>query len=316
MVPADLGHRGGQHDEELVGLCAGIELGADFGQREHSISLMTLQTVVQLPLDGRADQQRKLRVVDAQMDAQPFRRSKPVQRQSGLEQGFDVGHAHQTEADALAAGRVDAMVLLVQFDGSLAHQGCKVLRGLCPVLGWLGWARQRHQHATAAGLGGGKLGKRRTAVAGEGRVRSFKDVGLVAFDLGLPKFVQPGAADRRRCLGSAGLFPPVALEVLTPIAVGLEQALHQRGRQRRRRQQHPRAEQAGPVHQSGQRGQIGQVEVVGFVQHQVAAEQAQHRGDLAAAALAFSRGGQVVNGADQQRGADQRAHLRVGNSPS
>ena len=65
------------------------------------------------------------------------------------------------------------------------------------------------------------------------------------------------------------------------------------------------------MHQPGEGGQIGQVEVVGLVQHQVAAHQAQHGGNLAATALAFGGGGEVVDGADQQRGHQQFGGLWV-----
>jgi uncharacterized protein YcfJ len=60
------------------------------------------------------------------------------------------------------------------------------------------------------------------------------------------------------------------------------------------------------MHQPGEGGQVGHVEVVGLVQHQVARQQAQHGRDLAAAAQAFGGGGEVIHGADQQRRGNQR----------
>ena len=65
------------------------------------------------------------------------------------------------------------------------------------------------------------------------------------------------------------------------------------------------------MHQPTERGQVAKVKVVGFVQHQVAAHKPQHGCDLAAAALAFGGGDQVVNGADQYRSCQQLAHLGV-----
>jgi hypothetical protein len=72
-----------------------------------------------------------------------------------------------------------------------------------------------------------------------------------------------------------------------------------------------RAQQARPVHQPGERGQVGHVKVVGLVQHQVAGQQAQHGRNLAAAAQAFGGGGEVVDGADQQGRGQQLAHFGV-----
>lgn len=54
------------------------------------------------------------------------------------------------------------------------------------------------------------------------------------------------------------------------------------------------------MHQAREGGQIVQVKVIEFVKHQISTHQAQHRGNLAACALCFGGGHEVVNSADQQ----------------
>ena len=70
------------------------------------------------------------------------------------------------------------------------------------------------------------------------------------------------------------------------------------------------------MHQAGERGQVVDVEIVGLVQHQVTAHQPQHGGNLAATALAFGGGRQVVDGAYQNRRGQQLVHLRVVHHPA
>ena len=65
------------------------------------------------------------------------------------------------------------------------------------------------------------------------------------------------------------------------------------------------------MHQPGEGGQVGHVEIVRLVQHQIAGEQAQHGRDLAAPAQAFGGGGEVVHGADQQGRGNERAGFGV-----
>ena len=128
----------------------------------------------------------------------------------------------------------------------------------------------------------------------------------------LVKLVDPGTADhggvsaaaRARtavALGSAGARCGRPQTDLAPGPAAVWRTKARRG-----------AQQAGPMHQACQRGQVGDVEVVGLVQHQVAAHQAQHGRDLAAAALAFGGGRQVVDGADQHGASQQFAHVGVG----
>ena len=65
------------------------------------------------------------------------------------------------------------------------------------------------------------------------------------------------------------------------------------------------------MHQPRQRGQVGHVEIVRLVQHQVAGHEAQHGRDLAAAAQALGGGRQMVHGASQHGRGNQRANLGI-----
>ena len=87
--------------------------------------------------------------------------------------------------------------------------------------------------------------------------------------------------------------------------------LDQRRRQGGRGQQHARAQQSRPMHKPRQRGQVGHVEIVRLVQHQVAGHEPQHGRDLAAAAQALGGGRQVVYGASQHGRGNQRANLGI-----
>lgn len=91
----------------------------------------------------------------------------------------------------------------------------------------------------------------------------------------------------------------MALEDFPAAAIGLEQALHQGRRQGRGGEQHAAAEQAGPVHQPRQGGQVVDIEVVDLVEHQVGSHQAEQWRYLVSAAQAFAGGHQVVDGAGQ-----------------
>ena len=63
------------------------------------------------------------------------------------------------------------------------------------------------------------------------------------------------------------------------------------------------------MHQARQGRQVGDIEIVRLVEHQVAAHQAQHGRYLSPAALTLGGRGQVVDGADQYRRDQQGAHL-------
>ena len=65
------------------------------------------------------------------------------------------------------------------------------------------------------------------------------------------------------------------------------------------------------MNQAGEGREIVDVEVVRLVEDQVAAHQPQHRGDLAAAALALGSRDQVVDGADEQRCGEQLVDPRI-----
>ncbi len=173
--------------------------------------------------------------------------------------------------------------------------------GRCPALAG---CRDGHQGRPAPHR---RLGQTRPAPAGERLVGSSEGRGIRAVRVPAVALVEPGAGDVHR--------PPrlttVALIHGTPRPIGLVQPLHQRRRQGRRGEQHPRAEHAGPVDQARQRGEVVQVEVVHLVEHEVAAEQAQHGGDLAPTAEPVGGGHEVIHGAGEDRGGDQRAHTRV-----
>lgn len=91
-----------------------IQALAYIRQAEDRLGLAAIQCLIELALDIRANQQRELRMVGAQMNAHPFRRTQPVQRQRNFHQWLDVRHAHQPEADALAAAGIDTVVLPMQ----------------------------------------------------------------------------------------------------------------------------------------------------------------------------------------------------------
>ena len=124
------------------------------------------------------------------------------------------------------------------------------------------------------------------------------------------EFVRPqtGNIERRSRVDARTAIAPV---MHASRAIGEKHTFHQRRRQRRRRDQNTRAEQAGPVHQARQRRQVGQVEIIEFVQHKIAAHEAQHRCDLPTGALAFRGRHQVVNRADKHRRGKQRTDSRI-----
>ena len=246
------------------------------------------------------------------MDARTGRRAQPVQRQCHLKQGLDVGHAHQAKAHPLGACRVDAVVLPMQCQCGLQHLRCKTTGGVSPVSGPLCRGQQWHQHCPAARCLRCQFAQLSVPLLRKLMVAVHEGVRRAAIGLRLVELIHPGAAHQRRRHAITGPLAPVGLKVGAAIAVGLKQALDQGRWQRGGRQQHPCAQQPGPVHQAGEGGQVGQVKVIGLVQHQVTTQQAQHGCNLAATALALGGGGQVVNGADQQRGGQQRPHLRVG----
>ena len=102
MVAPDLGDRTAEHDEEVVGLGVGVEAAADLGSSKDRVGRAAVECGVQLVLDGRADQQRILRVVGAEVNLRVFGRAERVEGQCDVDQWGDVRHADQAEADAFA----------------------------------------------------------------------------------------------------------------------------------------------------------------------------------------------------------------------
>ena len=140
------------------------------------------------------------------------------------------------------------------------------------------------------------------------RIAEIAGIRMPTVRMRLVEFINPQAAHLGRFVRP---LAPVALIVRAAIPICAVQAFHQCGWQGSRRQQHTRAQQPGPMHQARERGEISHVEIIGFVEHQIARHQPQHGRDLAAAAQAFGGGREVVDGADQQRRGQQRAGLGI-----
>ena len=171
---------------------------------------------------------------------------------------------------------------------------------------------QRLDRRPAAHFGAGDLGQivqapiDKLAMGGE-----IGDAALVLASL-RGKFIEPGATHRRPFAWLA----PVALVFRPSRPISQEQALHQRGWQRGRREQNAAAQQARPVHQPSERRQVFDAEVVRLVQNQVGGHQTQHGRDLVAAARAFGRGHQVVDGAGEYGGIEQAQGVAVFAQPA
>ena len=170
---------------------------ADVGQAEHGIRLAAVEGLVQLLFDGRAQQQRVLRVVGTQVDAHALGCALLVQRQRHVHQRLDVGHADEAEADALGtctAAGVDAVVPRMQLQRGLAGQLGKA--GGVVAHGELAHI-QRDQSSAAAHFALGGLGQVLGApggkeVVGAGKCFVVCTVGGVGAE-----FVHPQAADCR-----------------------------------------------------------------------------------------------------------------------
>jgi hypothetical protein len=143
-----------------------------------------------------------------------------------VEQGRDVGHANQAQADAFTTGGVGGVVvrLLVQLPGLLQHQVGKVRASL--VFAHAGPVGGQGRNAGPAAYIG--LLQARQAFLHVGAVRVAKISAPGAVLRGLVKLVYPQAADIDRL---AGALAAVLLEHATPGAVGHKQPLHQGRRQ-------------------------------------------------------------------------------------
>ena len=121
------------------------------------------------------------------------------------------------------------------------------------------------------------------------------------------EFVKPGTADG----GQPVRLPSMLGEFHPPGAVGLEQPFDQGRRQGGGGKQYPATEQAGPVDEAAEGGQIVDAEVIRLVEHQIAGHEPQHGRYLMAAACALAGGHQVIDGADEQRRVDQLGGRRT-----
>ena len=72
-IPAGFTHWRRQHHKQLVGFWVAVQAVANIGAGKYGVGLATVQRAIQLLFDGGAQQQRKLRVIHAQMQAQASR---------------------------------------------------------------------------------------------------------------------------------------------------------------------------------------------------------------------------------------------------
>ena len=135
VVAAHFRHGRTEHDEHLVGGFIPINALAQVGAVKHRFRLATVEHGVQPLLNGRAQQQRKARVVHAQMHLPACGHALVKQRQRHVHQRLDVGHAHQAKADALGAVRIKAVVVGVQRHGCCQYDPGKTCMAGLSVLG-------------------------------------------------------------------------------------------------------------------------------------------------------------------------------------
>ena len=241
MVAAHFGDGAAQYDEQMVAFGVGVDQGSQGRALQYGVvsapGSTAVEPGVELTLDGRAGQQRKLRVVDAQMHVH-FRidGAQLVDGPCHVVQRSDVGHTDQAHADAFAADGVDGVVLgqLVQFPGMLQYQMGK---GLVPlrlvVVDAAPFIRHCRDLCQAARLGLGQPCDALLHITGMG----LPEAGAVRAVLrGLLKFVDPQAAGIDWL---ARTFAAVLLMHRAPGTVGQEQTLHQCRWQRGRGQQYP-----------------------------------------------------------------------------
>ena len=301
-----------EDDEEVVAFRAVFQLVADARQREHGVGLVALERGVQRPLDLGPDQHGVAGVVGAQVNPTAFGGAQAVKAAGDVEERVDVGHPHEAEADPFAGDGVDAVMVTVQRKRLVAQQRGQLPADVGLAAGRVCAADSGDWHVDDGGAPPDFRGGRQPgdaafdegAVAGQ-KARAVRVFAMVAG--GGAEFVEPGAAHVQRRAGA----PAVALEFGPAGGVGEVQALHQCRWQGRRGQQHPAAEQAGPMYEAGEGREVGDVEVVGLVQHQVGRHEPQHWQDLVAAPGAFAGGHQVVDGAYEHRGVEQAGGLGV-----
>lgn len=221
VIPAHFSNGGGEYDENLIWIRVGVDLLAQFGVFEQRGGVVALEQAIQPLLNGRAHQQRVVRVIDAEVDALPGRC--PLSDQIAGDQGqrVDVGEADQAEADALAAARVGLVVAVMQA-GDGGWQGlCQIGTNLFAAGAGDG---QRQDFCLAPLRGLVEAGQALFDKGGMGAAVAADGVVIRGFG---SEFVKPGAAD----LGRSLRLTAVLGKFCPPSAVGLEQAFDQRGRQ-------------------------------------------------------------------------------------
>ena len=74
----------------------------------------SVQCAIEHVFDGRTLHEGEPGVIDAQVDACILRCAEREQGRRNIEQGIDIGHAHQAETDLLAADRIRFGVRVMQ----------------------------------------------------------------------------------------------------------------------------------------------------------------------------------------------------------
>ena len=301
VIPADLGNRRRQDDENMVRLGVPVEWLAQFGVGKQGSGVVALEQAIQSLLDVRAHQQRVARVIDAQMNALAGGGATGKQAAGDQDQRIDVGHADQAEADAFAADRVGLMI-----------GGMQAGNGGLQRLGEIG----ADLFATGAGNGQrqdvGVATHRGLAQAGQALFDKAGMRGAVTADFAVvggfrAEFVKPGTADGGRSVRLTAMLG----EFRSSGAIGLEQPFDQSRRQGGGGKQHAAAEQAGPVDEAAEGGQVFDAEVIRLVENQIAGHEPQHGRYLMAAACALAGRHQVIDGAGEQRRVDQLGGRRA-----
>ncbi len=302
VVATNLGHRAGQGDEQLIRLVVPVQHGANFRLLEQAgVAFFALEQAIQPFFNSGAHQQWMAGVIDAEVDTLVRAGTQPQQLPGGGDDVPDVSHADQAAAQTFAGCRIRNMMIFVQF-------GRGIPQNTGPGgIDFFPWRRGRNSHRLNPCAAFLLLPCQLVQAFFHERVM----VGGKGFGVGTvlsraAEFIEPGA-HRVDC---PARLAPVLLKDASAGAPGIIQALYQRGWQGGRRQQDITAQHPDPVNQTGQCRQVIQIEVIGFVQHQVGCQQAQHRRDLMPTTGALGGGHQVVNGADEDRGCQEFLRVR------
>jgi hypothetical protein len=109
----------------VIGPTGAIQSSSYICVPEHSIGLPPIQYVVQLPLDRRPYQQGVLGVINTQVNAIALWRLTSEQIQGYFNQGFNIRHSNETEANPFIRVGVNRVVFLMQLYSVVHYFGCK-----------------------------------------------------------------------------------------------------------------------------------------------------------------------------------------------